>query len=133
MRVRAESIKRRLNPEPALAATAFGGSFLCGGKSIGALGGEGSGGGSVRILGLGVVGGGGELGLGVVGGGGELVVGEIGGRVWRRTGGRAIGMIGEGGMERVRVGGIPADGAAEEEAEESHGGGSGGGNWGESV
>lgn len=129
MRVRAESIKRRLNPEPALAATAFGGSFLSGGKSIGALGGEGSGGGSVRELGLGVVGGGGELGLGVVGGGGELIVGEIGGRVWRRrTGGRAIGMIGEGGMEGVRVGGIAADGAAKEEAEESHGGGSGGGN-----
>lgn len=123
MRVRAESIKRRLNPEPALAATAFGGSFLCGGKSIGALGGEGSGGGSVR-----------ELGLGVVGGGGELIVGEIGGRVWRRrTGGRAIGMIGEGGMEGVRIGGIAADGAAKEEAEESHGGGSGGRNWGESV
>lgn len=61
-------------------------------------------------------------------GGGGLIGGEIGGRIRRRRGiGERAITIGEGGMEGVRIGGIPADRAAEEEAEEAHGGGNGGG------
>lgn len=109
MGIGAERVKRRLDPESALAAAAVGGGFLCGGESIGAL--------WIRR----------RLGLGVVGGGGELIGGEIGVRVWR---GRRIvegaigggGVIREGGVEGVRIRGIAADGAAEEEAEEAHGG-----------